>query len=584
MLGFLKKFFDKEPAPGAPSPPSARPLPQETPKPASPQKPAVPAKPAARPTGETINLPIDLILKNLPPELKSQTKSGGRKEIVIPLEIITDQLPRGRVRISLAELRSSAPEIFNGMRIDDANAQVDIPLPDILPRLKPGSLARRSDQKTLTVSEEIIPLFGPNGESTAPPAPEARSTPPQKPAPSVAAPARPATAAPATPAIPPAAPTATPTAHPAPTPPPRVAPTPKISQAAPVEPAAIPFQAPTPSAPAVGAQPASGVLSLAVNAASSSWPAALRDQFAAPRAKDLTLEIPRTEVEPGVKRGKIQFPWAKIRDWIKPAPPAIETPVAPETLLELPLALIVPQFMAKQQPFRQQKQFVLDEKIPALFSSSGTPLSGNAAAAAPASSAATAVSAPASPKPRPEPALKQVAPIPMPSAPSAPSVAPSVPPSTAPRPAQPAVAAAPVSGPAPVGPKPILDFGEIFGQPAKRDWTPKEIVTETARFKGVAGALLATPDGLLVTAQLPGEIQADMLAAFVPQLFTRMVQCAKELKFRAPAHCLFHLENLPLQIFQAGRLYFVVLGKAGEALPKIQLGAIAAQLERKSSG
>jgi len=50
----------------------------------------------------------------------------------------------------------------------------------------------------------------------------------------------------------------------------------------------------------------------------------------------------------------------------------------------------------------------------------------------------------------------------------------------------------------PAQPEAVRDLAELFGQPDKRNWTPNEIVKNTAKLPGVAGALIALQDGLLV--------------------------------------------------------------------------------------
>ena len=135
------------------------------------------------------------------------------------------------------------------------------------------------------------------------------------------------------------------------------------------------------------------------------------------------------------------------------------------------------------------------------------------------------------------------------------------------------------AAPAPVPlPKPALQIGDIFGQPGKRDWTPNEIVQKTSGLRGVAGALIAMPDGLLVAGQLPAGLSGETIAAFLPQMFGRMTQYTKELKFKETDNLTLIVENVPLQIYKTGNLYFAVLGRAGEILPQLQLKIIAAAL------
>jgi predicted regulator of Ras-like GTPase activity (Roadblock/LC7/MglB family) len=193
--------------------------------------------------------------------------------------------------------------------------------------------------------------------------------------------------------------------------------------------------------------------------------------------------------------------------------------------------------------------------------------------------------------PLPTPALV-APPAPAPSAAPAPiSIPTPAPAPIAMRPPQPIAAPAPIpvhlptQAPSPV-PKPaespVIPFGDIFGQPDKADWTPQEVVEKAATLRGVAGALITTIDGLPVAFHLPTELSGNMVAAFVPQLFTRIIQYTRDLKLGEAKHITIIVENVPLQIFKSGGVYFTALGRANENLPKPQLTAIAAALGRQS--
>ena len=146
-------------------------------------------------------------------------------------------------------------------------------------------------------------------------------------------------------------------------------------------------------------------------------------------------------------------------------------------------------------------------------------------------------------------------------------------------PVRPAIAAqAPVAPAVSVAPRPPQEIGEVFGQPGRRNWTPNEIVQKTSALKGVAGALVAMQDGLLVADHLPPGLNGETIAAFLPQMFTRVLQYGKELKFGEANNFTIIVDNVPLRIFKAGGVFFTVLGRAGESLPEPHLSIIAAQL------
>src|SRR5207245_9694161 len=75
--------------------------------------------------------------------------------------------------------------------------------------------------------------------------------------------------------------------------------------------------------------------------------------------------------------------------------------------------------------------------------------------------------------------------------------------------------------------------------------TPNEVVSRAAALDGVAGALIALPDGLMVASQLAPELNGETLAAFLPQIFGKLTQCTKALRMREPNHRPATLGNIP---------------------------------------
>ena len=126
------------------------------------------------------------------------------------------------------------------------------------------------------------------------------------------------------------------------------------------------------------------------------------------------------------------------------------------------------------------------------------------------------------------------------------------------------------------------DIGEVFGQPGRKNWAPAEIAQRTAALKGVAGAVITMHDGLLIAAHLPPGLTGETIAAFLPQMFTRMMQYSKELKFGESDNITFILDTIPLRIYRAGSVYFAALGRAHEPLPELPLRLIASHLGPQS--
>ena len=110
---------------------------------------------------------------------------------------------------------------------------------------------------------------------------------------------------------------------------------------------------------------------------------------------------------------------------------------------------------------------------------------------------------------------------------------------------------------------------------------PKEVVVRAAALPGVAGAVVAMQDGLRVASQVPAELNADTLAAFLPQIFERVNQSTRELRMGALNNINFTVGNVPWKIFRVNAVYFAAFGCADEPLPTAQLAALAAELNRK---
>jgi predicted regulator of Ras-like GTPase activity (Roadblock/LC7/MglB family) len=315
-----------------------------------------------------------------------------------------------------------------------------------------------------------------------------------------------------------------------------------------------------------------------------------------------------------------------------PAPGPTEGKEGTELLL--PLKVVAPAFLTHSRPKKTRKSYSLDESIPALFSG-GTvapaapeapvdePLPQGAPAAAGEDSAtAPSVLAPpidfapaiapdpgpqAAPAPEPEaeavvaapvaasPAAVEAEPIPLESktsvvpepAPEAP--APELPVAIleTPESAETPVAlpqssersAEPMSfSPAP-GIRSTRSLGEVLGEPERKHWSPPELVRATIQLEGVAGAIIALQEGLPVAAELPEQMKADTVAAFLPQIFARLTNYAGEMKLGAVEDILFTSAGSLFQIYRLGEVYFAVLGKPGEKLPWESLRLIAEELD-----
>src|SRR5207247_9461594 len=110
---------------------------------------------------------------------------------------------------------------------------------------------------------------------------------------------------------------------------------------------------------------------------------------------------------------------------------------------------------------------------------------------------------------------------------------------------------------------------------------PNELGSRAAAIEGIAGALVALPDGLMVASRISSDLNGDTLAAFLPQIFSKVTQCTKELRMGELNNLHFTVGNVPWKIFRVNAIFFATFGRVGEALPTAQLAALAAELDRK---
>ena len=137
--------------------------------------------------------------------------------------------------------------------------------------------------------------------------------------------------------------------------------------------------------------------------------------------------------------------------------------------------------------------------------------------------------------------------------------------------------------PAPVAVVPTASsktISELFQQPEKANWSPVEIVENVTKLPGVSGAVVAMQEGLLVAQRLPGHLDGEAFAAFLPQIFARLNQYAGEMKLGEVNALTIHSQNLPCQMFRQGEVFFAVLGRESEPLPSDALALCASHFKK----
>ncbi len=638
MFDFFKNFFaNKETDNGSPFQPSAPAQTPAAPKPSTAHAPAgfrpryaqaaSPVAPARPPTptalantsdanSGSIDLPFGPLLVTLPMELKTRVRPAdvSNATFPVPLELVFSQLASGSVKLSFGEIRQAAPQLFtNGSECDQT--LVALPLNEILSRVNPSLLVRRPSQKQIEIPEEISSPFGNRGDglvfTAAPKAPEA--TPPpravtpsaksapvqpdvfqQKPAPRPAQPR--AFQAPIQPVPPKSAPVPPSAAKPqsetqqfhsthvpvrseAPAAPARMRVTPPVPPPAPVEEAiSIPASAAlrnlgksigmatvppanSPTAQSVRARattsPAKSAvevpsLNVPLSSLTESWSEALRLEISESNLTEARVGLPIEPVENAMRRGKVSFPWKTIRSWISPALlPTVS--VHDSMVVELPLKVLAPLLMARIRENKGQHKVVVDENIPNLFF--GFPQ-------------------PEAPQPPQKPAV--AAPVPAPAQPAQPMSESSVKPGETNYYVWNDTSDAANVDETEFKRKPTIETNFL-----SRHATPNEVVAGAAALEGVVGALVALPDGLMVASKVPADLNADTLAAFLPQIFGKVSQCTKELRMGDLNNLNFTVGNVPWKIFRVNAIYFAAFGRAGHGLPTAQLATLAAQLDRK---
>jgi predicted regulator of Ras-like GTPase activity (Roadblock/LC7/MglB family) len=249
------------------------------------------------------------------------------------------------------------------------------------------------------------------------------------------------------------------------------------------------------------------------------------------------VALPINLVEPALKRGRVVFTWRDLRSWIKSA--AVAVSVHDATELELPLKVLAPLFFARQKNGAAgPKKVAVAQEIPDLFFGSTPP-----APVAPPATSAPAPTAVASAIPKPDTNFFSR------------SIHP---------------------------PTSDSEFKRKGGTDFKsRGATPAEIVSRAMELPGVAGAVIALADGLKVAGQIPPELNGDTLAAFIPQIFSRVNQGSNELRMGDLNNLSFTVGKIPWKIFRVNAVYFAAFGRGNEALPGAPLAALAVELDHK---
>lgn len=530
-----------------------RPAGRRTPAAAAPVSAAPAPTPTAtndEPSAGGVTLPLRAVLAAFPLELKSRIRPTNTQGLMltVPFEKVSPQLSHGVVKLPFGDIRRSAPQVFApGSESDQVS--VTLPLHEILSRVNPAWLARRPNQiTTVVLPEEISSPFAGRGHGLTLASGNGHSPPAaREPAKETAFTPKPSSPAPPAATITPAAPisirlpddpppfrrtparlnpTAAPTSPGTPLPPttPPVWP-PKSKDylaAPPVARSIQPARSDTLTTDSAKSPPLVAPLS----ALAAPWPEALRQEIAQLNLVNAQLTMPVELIEASLKRGRVTFAWKTLRSWISPAVPPNPSPYD-TTELELPLSVVAPLFLSRPRNAGQAMRVTVDETIPDLFS--GLPIVEPAPAEADANHVVCAER------------FNTLS-----------------------------VEDAHGERPKPVG-----------AESGVRVATPNEIVARAAALNGVAGALIALPEGLLVASRVPAESNGDTLAAFLPQVFSKVSQATRELRLGELNNLNFTVGNVPWRIFRVNTLFFAAFGHACGPLPTGELARLAAEMDRR---
>ena len=531
----------------------------------------IPASVPAPASGKYINLRLAGLVAALPLELRARVskKDFGDYTVAVSLDTILSQLATGVVKIPFSTIRENAPQFFAPGK-DGDQMMVALPLGEVLSQINPAQLAKPTNQVRLAADADITSPFEDKGNDanlevtrSAPTrsiTPEAVTpTPPRQGLVEIPKPAAPSANVPAPvriqlppkPAAP--IPTAAPKQSPTPIPmPPAQAPATAPSAAA----APAPVVSPSPKitgAPALRLVAAPTAPATAPVAAPVAAPAATPPPAVVPAAAP-AITSPTAPATVGTSGLSVALK-GLVESW----PEAVQKELREQNLLDgsvnLPLEAIAAQLKNGRVVFKWD-----------LLRGWIVPQPGGVSA---------------HPSEDLELPLKVIAPLfigrkqtdgakvqrlaaddSIPDVFAAPANAPA-----------PAVVAAPTAPMAPVL-TPVVELPPVT-------MMPQAIVNRAAALKGVAGALIALPDGLVVASRLPAGLSGDSLAAFLPQIYAKFDSCLKELQMGELNNLNFTAGDVPWRVFRTSTVFFSVFGRVNEPLPGDWLATLAEELEKK---
>ena len=468
----------------------------------------------APPENETsIAIPLNAILRDLPKELRARMWRPGfaAQNVDVPLELILPQLTHGSVQMCFGDLRKAVPLVF-APQTDLDEVFFTLPQNEVYSRLDPALVSHWTNgsqvsQATEATSSEVTAAESAPQvveESTAEITPDdANESQPAIAESSVIELASPLTnilsrsQSPASPA----------------------------SEETTRRPETNGFAAATRTA-STGTGNSLPVIKVKLSMLWADWPATLGKHLADSRLGGADVSLPAELVKQGLKRGRLSFTWKELRSWIEAESISADS-VQDATLLDLPLKIVAPLFLAQQSGHRPVKAKIqLDGDIPDPFANF-------------------------IPKPAAQASTGSELKLDLPSR---------------------------------GRPLEVVSLGsELETQQFQRQFglgsiDPYQVISRSRELPGVAGAIIALADGFPVVSDLPDDFDPDTLAAFVPQIFNKVSQFTGELRRGSLTSLSFTLEDVPWNIYRVQDIYFAAFGRSGESLATPELGALVSEL------
>lgn len=101
--------------------------------------------------------------------------------------------------------------------------------------------------------------------------------------------------------------------------------------------------------------------------------------------------------------------------------------------------------------------------------------------------------------------------------------------------------------------------------------------------KGFSGAVISTSDGLLVAGQVSQALKADLIAGFLPEMFSRLNQYSKEIRLGEVQQVSMNAGLVQCRVFSVSKFYLGLLSAADAPLPSATLDLVLKELGKLAS-